>query len=61
MTECPNCGYEDIELNSHISLADENKDKDLCRIGELLNDVDVRELLSLIESGKLFNKQGNRQ
>lgn len=56
---CPRCGYE--PSISKRSLADELKDEGLCRLGELLNEGEVHELVMLAEAGKLFNKQGNRQ
>jgi len=56
--ECPNCGYKPSIRKR--SLADELKDEGLCRLGELLNEGEVHELVMLAEAGKLFNKQGNR-
>lgn len=53
---CPRCGYS--TYSNKRSLADELKDEGLCRLGELLNEGEVHELVMLAEAGKLFNKQG---
>jgi len=51
--KCSECGLQLDSLIDKMSLEDALKEEELCKLGDLLDEREIRELVVLAEQGKL--------